>query len=63
MPYDKDGEFWTEKRGNVFMKGNLCYKPPPDYEDKPPLPMPHGEEESQNELYLGKAKRPVHLPG
>lgn len=45
MPYDKEGNFWEEKRDGVFMKGNLCYKPLPDYEDDPPPPMPYGEEE------------------
>ena len=47
MPYDDKGEFWLEKRDGVFMNRNICYKPPPDYEDNPPLPVPYGEQEDK----------------
>lgn len=36
---DEEGRTWIEKRDGVFMNHTTCYKPPPDYEDDPPLPM------------------------
>ncbi len=45
MPYDDKGRFWVECRDGEFTDGVTCYKPPPDYEDEPPPPMPYGEEE------------------
>ena len=47
MPYDEKGRFWTENRGGIFITGNTCYKPPPDYGDEPSPSMPHGKQEEE----------------